>query len=317
MALTDHELFYGPGSKPQPERVEALSWAEAVYLKKLHRENVRLPAHMAHLSLEELQAKADEETRPQREAEEAAKRAKAIENAGTAMERALFSGPPRHRTPGRIRVCFLAQLERWGSVGQAAAAAGVSVRTIQRWRNDLPAFNQRCEDALDRRQQLLEDKAMARAGKATAKPFFYKGQKLGEVENYNDSLLMRMIGQLNSRRRRARPHLSRPLSRPLLRPPIPPPLLRHSPPASGQCCARNWRAPWRRSAVARCRRWSDRPSPIPSRFKEDGSRAWIWPDESAIDQTSGRSLSDPNRPPQARRRAARQACCCGQDCRRS
>jgi len=43
---------------------------------------------------------------------------------------------------------------------------------------------------------------MARAGKATAKPFFYKGQKLGEVENYNDS--MRMIGQLNSRRH-ARP----------------------------------------------------------------------------------------------------------------
>ncbi|MDP2375803.1 hypothetical protein [Reyranella sp.] len=210
MAFTDHELFYGPGSKPQPERIEALSWAEALYLRKLHRNNVRLPAHMGHLSLEELQAKADEETRPQREAEEAAKRAKAVEKAGTAMERALYSGPPKHRTPGRIRVCFLAQLERWGSVGQAAAAAGVSVRTIQRWRNDLPAFNQRCEEALDRRQQLLEDKAMARAGKATAKPFFYKGQKLGEVENYNDSLLMRMIGQLNSRRRHTRPSSAAP-----------------------------------------------------------------------------------------------------------
>jgi hypothetical protein len=205
MTTTDHELFYGPGSTRPPERVEALSWAEAYYQRKIHGKNVRLPSNMDHLSLAELEAKADEETRPQREAEEAAKRAKAVENAGTAMERALFSGPPRHRTPGRIRVCFLAQLERWGSVGQAAAAAGVSVRTIQRWRNDLPAFNQRCEDALDRRQQLLEDKAMARAGKATAKPFFYKGQKLGEAESYNDTLLMRMIGQLNSRRRRTRP----------------------------------------------------------------------------------------------------------------
>ena len=205
MALTDHELFYGPGTSRPPERVEALSWAEAHYLKKLHGNNVRLPAHMGHLSLAELQAKANEETRPQREADEAAKRARAVERAGTAMERALFSGPPKHRTPGRIRACFLAQLERWGSVGQAAAAAGVSVRTIQRWRNDQPAFNQRCEDALDRRQQLLEVNAMARAGKATPKPFFYKGQKLGEVENYNDALLMRMIGQLNARRRRARP----------------------------------------------------------------------------------------------------------------
>lgn len=205
MALTDHELFYGPGTSRPPERVEALSWAEAFYLRKLHGKNVRLPSHMGHLTLAELEARAEEETRPQREAQEAAKRAKAIENAGTAMERALFSGPPKHRTPGRIRIVFLAQLERWGMVGQAAAAAGVSVRTIQRWRNDLPKFNERCEEALDRRQLLLEDKAMARAGKATTKPFFYKGQKLGEVENYNDSLLMRMIGQLNSRRRRTRP----------------------------------------------------------------------------------------------------------------
>ncbi|MSP76262.1 MAG: hypothetical protein EXR12_09015 [Rhodospirillaceae bacterium] len=205
MPSSDHELFYGPGTSRPPERIEALSWAEALYQRKIHGNNVRLPANMAHLSLAELQAKADEETRPEREAYDAAQRAKAVEHAGTAMERALFSGPPKHRTPGRIRIVFLAQLERWGMVGQAAAAAGVSVRTIQRWRHDLPKFNERCEEALDRRQQLLEDKAMARAGKATVKPFFFKGQKLGEVESYNDSLLLRMIGQLNSRRRRARP----------------------------------------------------------------------------------------------------------------
>ena len=114
MAMTDHELFYGAGTSRPPERVEALSWAEALYYRKLHGKNVRLPAHMAPLSLAELQAKADEETRPQREAYDAAQTAKAIENAGTAMQRALLSGPPRHRTPGRIRACFLAQLERWG-----------------------------------------------------------------------------------------------------------------------------------------------------------------------------------------------------------
>ncbi len=205
MTISEQERIFGPAGRTPPERIEALSWAEALYLKQLHGANVRLPSHMAALTLEELQAKADEETQPQREAEEAAKRAQAIEKAGTAMERALFSGPPKHRTPGRIRACFLAQLERWGSVGQAAAAAGVSVRTIQRWRNNLPAFNQRCEEALDRRQQLLEDKAMARAGKATIKPFFFKGRKLGEAESYNDALLMRMIGQLNSRRRHTRP----------------------------------------------------------------------------------------------------------------
>ena len=59
MALTDHELFYGTGTSRPPERIEALSWAEALYYRKLHGNNVRLPSHMGHLSLAELQAKAD------------------------------------------------------------------------------------------------------------------------------------------------------------------------------------------------------------------------------------------------------------------
>ena len=67
MTISVNEAVFG--IPPQPERIEALSWAEAFYYRKLHGNNVRLPAHMGHLSLAELQAKADEETRPQREAE--------------------------------------------------------------------------------------------------------------------------------------------------------------------------------------------------------------------------------------------------------
>jgi hypothetical protein len=76
----------------------------------------------------------------------------------------------------RSQPCFPFQAPR----RRASAFAPSSVGT------KLTAFNQRCEEALDRRQQLLEDKAMARPGKTTVKPFVFRDQKLGEVESCND-----------------------------------------------------------------------------------------------------------------------------------
>lgn len=197
MALTEYEIFHGPGAKPPPERIEALSWAEAAYYKRLHRDNVRLPKHMAHLTLEELEARAAEETRPQREAQEAEASAKRIAAAPDAIRRAL-DGPPKRRTPGRLRVAFLRQLERWGTISQAAAAIGVDVRTIHRWRSKLPAFDARCVAALARRAQMLEDDGIARARTKTVRPFFFAGKKVGEVESYDNRMLVMMLKQVKA-----------------------------------------------------------------------------------------------------------------------
>ena len=202
MALTEHELFYGPGSTRPPERVEALSWAEALYLRQLHRDNVRLPAHMGHLTLAELQAKADEETRPRREAEEAERSTRRIVAAPEAIRRAL-AGPPKRRTPGRLRVCFLRQLERWGTLSQAAAAIGVDVRTIHRWRTKLPRFDERCVAALGRRAQMLEDEGIVRARTKNVRPFFFAGKKVGETESYDNRMLVHMMKEMRANQARS------------------------------------------------------------------------------------------------------------------
>lgn len=200
MPGSDYELFYGKGATP------AKTWSmdprEALYQKRIHGENCRLPADLAVLSLEQLQAEADKLNRPLFEAKEAEERARRIANAPNAIDRALLSGPPRRRTPSRIRAAFLNQLERWGSISQAAAAVGVDRRTIQRWRQRRPEFDKRCEEALGRRGEILEDEGVDRARRATRRPFFYGGKKVGEVEQYNDNLLVRLIGQFESRRRR-------------------------------------------------------------------------------------------------------------------
>lgn len=211
MALTEHELFYGPGSKRPPERIEALSWAEALYLRQIHRDNVRLPAHMAHLTLAELQARADEETRPRREAEEAERSARRIAAAPEAIHRAL-AGPPRRRTPGRLRVCFLRQLERWGTISQAAAAVGVDVRTIHRWRSKLPGFDGRCVAALGRRAQMLEDEGIVRARTKNVRPFFFAGKKVGEVESYDNRMLVQMMKEMRAQQARSAHPAASPVS---------------------------------------------------------------------------------------------------------
>lgn len=173
---------------------------EALRQKKLYGPNVVLPPDFRGMALEDLEKLVEEIDRPRREAEAAKESAQRIADAPHAVVRAL-SGPPRRRTPSRLRVAFLRQLERWGSVSQAAAAADVDRRTIQRWRRLRPEFDARCVEALARRGQILEDDGMARARRATRRPFFYGGKQVGEVEQHNDQLLMRLIAQFEARRR--------------------------------------------------------------------------------------------------------------------
>lgn len=197
-----------------PDRLAALvrkEWSmdprEALYQKRLHGPNVVLPPDFSGLRLTDLEELVAELERPRREAEEAQKSARRIADAPRALARAL-QGPPKRRTPSRLRVAFLRQLERWGTISQAAAAVDIDRRTIQRWRRVRPEFDLRCEEALARRAQILEDEGVARARRATRRPFFYGGKQVGEVEQYNDPLLVRLIGQFANRRPQASPALT-------------------------------------------------------------------------------------------------------------
>jgi hypothetical protein len=180
---------------------------EALRQKKLYGPNVVLPPDFRGMALDDLQKLVDEIDRPRIEAEEAAASARRIADAPLAVGRAL-QGAPKRRTPARLRVAFLRQLERWGTVSQAAAAVDVDRRTIQRWRRLRPEFDVRCEEALARRGQILEDEGMTRARRATRRPFFYGGKQVGQVEQYNDALLVRLIGQFASRRPQGGPALT-------------------------------------------------------------------------------------------------------------
>ena len=173
---------------------------DALHQKRMYGPDVVLPPDFRGLSVEDLEKLVAEIDRPRIEAEAAAASARRIAAAPLALVRALQL-PLKRRTPSRLRVAFLRQLERWGSISQAAAAVDVDRRTILRWRRRRPEFDARCEEALARRGQILEDDGMARARRPTKRPFFYGGKQVGEVERYNDQLLLRLIGQFEQRRR--------------------------------------------------------------------------------------------------------------------
>jgi hypothetical protein len=110
--------------------------------------------------------------------------------------------PLRRPTRARLQTCFLRQLALSGSVADAAARAGTTPRTVQRWRAANPAFAHRYEEALARRVEILEDLAMRRALGADRRPVFHRGKQVASVERHNDAMLMRLLTRFDRLRER-------------------------------------------------------------------------------------------------------------------
>ena len=112
------------------------------------------------------------------------------------------AGPPRRPTRARLQTYFLRRLALSGSVADAAAQAGVTPRTVRRWRAANPAFARRYEEALVGRLEILEDLAMRRALGADRRPVFHRGKQVASVERHNDAMLMRLLMRFDRLRER-------------------------------------------------------------------------------------------------------------------
>jgi hypothetical protein len=112
------------------------------------------------------------------------------------------TAPPSRFTRARLQTYFLRQLERSGSVADAAARAGVAPRTVQRWRTANPAFARRYGEVLAQRVELLEDLAMRRACGTDRRAVFHRGKQVATVERHNDVMLMRVLARFDRLRER-------------------------------------------------------------------------------------------------------------------
>ena len=188
--------------------LQGVSWSEAAYYTRLHGKNFTPPANMRGMSLEQIEAKAREETREAREAEEARQSAARIEAAPKSIERALLDPPsPKRAMPAqrgwRQRVRFLNQFKRCGSYREAAARIGVDESTVRRWRAKFPAFRARCDAILAERFREKADDLKLRAGEPRTRPYFFKGKQIGEQVIHDDRTLMFLLKLEDAQRARA------------------------------------------------------------------------------------------------------------------
>lgn len=96
-------------------------------------------------------------------------------------------------TPKRRRFGpkFLAELrDNGGFVSKACETVGVSKQTVYNWRESDPEFKADWDKAVDLATEDLEKEVRRRALYGVEEPVYYKGEVVGSIQRYSDSLLM-------------------------------------------------------------------------------------------------------------------------------
>lgn len=88
---------------------------------------------------------------------------------------------------------FLAALRKTGNVTQAAKAERVDRVTAYTWRNNDEEFAKQWDEALEEATDLLELEARRRAQDGTPEPVYHRGQQVGTVQKYSDTLLIFLL----------------------------------------------------------------------------------------------------------------------------
>ena len=197
-----------PAGVPEAPQVDGLSWADGAYLMRIHKSGFHPPAHMRGMTLAQLEARAREETRDQREAEEARQSAARIANAPKAIERALLDGPSSKRAlppqrGWRLRVRYLNQARRCNTLREAAARVGIDESTARRWRIKFPKFAGRLATIVEERHRQNADELKLRAGEPRLRAVFFRGKQIGEHVVHDDRALMFLLKLEDGQRARA------------------------------------------------------------------------------------------------------------------
>lgn len=102
------------------------------------------------------------------------------------------------------KTIFLAHLAESGNVKASCRKAGVSRQTAYLHRAQDDEFAQAWEHALTVATSLLEDEAWRRAVRGVSEPVYFKGDKVGSVRRYSDTLLIFLLKAHNPQKYRER-----------------------------------------------------------------------------------------------------------------
>lgn len=88
---------------------------------------------------------------------------------------------------------YLDDLRERGLLTKSARALSISMATIARWRKDDEQFEEGVQLALLEHAEKLEEEAVRRAHDGVEEPVFHKGEVVGYVTKYSDSLMSKLL----------------------------------------------------------------------------------------------------------------------------
>lgn len=99
----------------------------------------------------------------------------------------------RRLTLAKRKQLFLVELENRANVSAAARVAGVDRATAYRWRDGDAEFAASWDAAVDVAVDSLEAEAWRRAAVGWDEPVFQKGEQVGEIRRYSDTLMVTLL----------------------------------------------------------------------------------------------------------------------------
>ena len=111
------------------------------------------------------------------------------------------SGAKKRRAPAWRKV-FLEALRNTGNVTLAADTAGVHRSTAYYAKEEDQDFAERWEEALALAESGMEQEARRRAMEGVLEPVYYKGEAVGAIRKFSDTLLMFLLKAHNPKKYR-------------------------------------------------------------------------------------------------------------------
>lgn len=96
------------------------------------------------------------------------------------------------RSPA-LQAVFLDELRKGATVSEAAAVAGVVIRTVYKWREADDDFKEEWAEAYREGADVFARAARKRAVNGTKRVIYFQGMPVGVERQYSDALLMFML----------------------------------------------------------------------------------------------------------------------------
>ena len=100
--------------------------------------------------------------------------------------------PRTSRTDRKIKK-FLVVLGNTANVCAACREAGIPRQNVYEWRKQDPNFANMMDAAVELGTFALEDEAVRRGMQGWEEPVYYKGEEVGSVRRYSDTLLITLL----------------------------------------------------------------------------------------------------------------------------